>query len=257
MKIIIFGSNSDFIKAAIPYLIEQNHELICLQRKNKDNSENVTHIKFDILKDSFEKLIKKNSRLFENWDLLIIAVGDLKPVGKFKDTKINNIMHSINLNLLKQIELIHFFININKNRTKTILTFAGSGTNGVANNYLSYALSKVALIKFTELLASEEKKIRLVSLGIGWFKSKLHNATLRNRLKSGKNYRNTILNIKKVNNSEKIKLFIKFLDWIRKTNPKNFNGKNFSLVDDTKIYINKDIPFKLNESSYFKLRTRK
>ena len=49
MKIIILGLNSDFIKATIPFLIEQNQELICLQRKNKDNSENVTYIKFDIL----------------------------------------------------------------------------------------------------------------------------------------------------------------------------------------------------------------
>ncbi len=178
------------------------------------------------------------------------------PIGKYLDIKFSKIKKSLDTNFLKQIEFIHILLNLENNKNKTIITFAGSGTNGTADNIMSYSLSKVSLIKFTELINSEIKQLKIVSLGPGWYKSKLHNSTLQNKIQSGKNYDKTIINLKRADNIVKAELIFKFINWVLKKPINVVSGRNFSIQDDMKYFIeNKNLKV-FKSKSFFKLRTR-
>ena len=178
------------------------------------------------------------------------------PIGKFFNIKFSDIRKSLDTNFIKQIEFIHSLVNLEKSKNKTIITFAGSGTNGTADNFLSYSLSKVSLIKFTELISSESKQLKIVSLGPGWYKSKLHKSTIYNKIQSGKNYDKTVSNLKIVDNKLKSELIFKFINWVLKKPKDVVSGRNFSIQDDMKFYIENKNLDSFKSKSFFKLRTR-
>lgn len=258
MKIIFLGSNSEIAKDLIScYENQKKNEFLLFQRKipNKIFPKK-KYIELDLLKDDLTKVIKKNKKNLINWKLLIISVGDLMPIGNFLNINFSKIKKSLDTNFLKQIEFIHALLKLESNKNKTIITFAGSGTNGTADNYLSYSLSKVSLIKFTELIDSEIKQLKIVSLGPGWYKSKLHRSTKNNKVKSGKNYDNTLFNLKKVNNKYKSELMYKFINWVMKKPKSLVSGRNFSIQDDMKFFIENKNLILFKSKSFFKLRTR-
>ena len=74
----------------------------------------------------------------------------------------------------------------NNKKKRKILFFAGGGTNNAVKYYSSYTLSKILLIKFAELLDYEEK-IDISILGPGWINTKIHEATLKSKIKKFKN----------------------------------------------------------------------
>ena len=151
------------------------------------------------------------------------------PIGKYLDIRFSQIKKSLDINFIKQIEFIHNLLNLFNNKNKTIITFAGSGTNSTADNFLTYSLAKVSLIKFTELLDSEISDLKIVSLGPGWYKSKLHKSTLANKHLSADNYNKTLINLKKVDNKVQSQLIFKFINWVLKK-PKNIvSGRNFKV----------------------------
>ena len=258
MKIIFLGSNSEIAKDLISkYDKYDKNEFVLFQRKIPNKPfEKKKYIKFDLLKDNISQVLKKNKKELFGWNLLIIFIGDLMPIGKYLDIKFQKIKNSIDLNFIKQIEFIHSLLNLDPNKNKTIITFAGSGTNGTADNFLSYSLSKVSLIKFTELIDSEINKLKIVSLGPGWYKSKLHKSTLKNKLLSGQNFHKTKSSLKKIDNNSKAELIIKFINWIL-TKPKNVvSGRNFSIQDDMSFFIENQNLNLFESKSFFKLRTR-
>ena len=258
MKIIFLGSNSEIAKDLISkFELDKKNYLLLFQRKiPKKNFKNKKYIKFDLLKDNIKGVIRKNRNYLYNWDILIISIGNLMPIGKYLDIRFSQIKKSLDINFIKQIEFIHNLLNLFKNKNKTIITFAGSGTNSTADNFLTYSLAKVSLIKFTELLDSEISDLKIVSLGPGWYKSKLHKSTLANKHLSADNYNKTLINLKKVDNKVQSQLIFKFINWVLKK-PKNIvSGRNFSIKDDKKFYEdNKDLAI-FKSKSFFKLRTR-
>tara|TARA_B100000965_G_C19602476_1_gene763622 strand:+ start:8292 stop:9068 length:777 start_codon:yes stop_codon:yes gene_type:complete len=258
MKIILLGSNSEIAKDLIAkYENDKKNEFVLFQRViPKKLIPKKKYIKLDLQKDDLKKVINKNKKNLLKWSLLIISVGDLMPIGKYLDIKFSKIKKSLDTNFLKQIEFIHILLNLENNKNKTIITFAGSGTNGTADNIMSYSLSKVSLIKFTELINSEIKQLKIVSLGPGWYKSKLHNSTLQNKIQSGKNYDKTIINLKRADNIVKAELIFKFINWVLKKPINVVSGRNFSIQDDMKYFIeNKNLKV-FKSKSFFKLRTR-
>ena len=116
--------------------------------------------------------------------------------------------------------------------------FSGSGTNGPKNNYSAYTLSKILLIKFVELLDSEEKKVIAGILGPGFIKTKIHK---NKKIKTSKNEIN------------KMKKIVNFIYWFF-SQPKNIvGGRNFSLVSD-KLESKRIIKLLKSNKDNFKLR---
>ncbi len=51
---------------------------------------------------------------------------------------------------------------------------AGGGTNNPFTNYSAYCVAKIALIKMTELLDDEEKKLNIFIIGPGFVRTRIH-----------------------------------------------------------------------------------
>ena len=179
---------------------------------------------------------KKNIDIFckrlkhKKINLIISCVGTLEPVGKFTKVNFNKWSESVMINSINQIRCI---LNIIKKHDKLIkiILFAGGGTNNATKNYSAYTLSKIMLIKFTELINFEEKNISCTIIGPGWVNTKIHKATFENKNLSGKNYFNTkkMLNSNNVTPLHKV---VQCVSWILNQKKNIVGGKNISLVHD-------------------------
>ena len=188
-------------------------------------------------------------------DLVILSVGQLSPIGSFPHIDFETWISSVEVNFLNQVfliqELLKNLISLEYFGTK-FLTFAGSGTNSAPINFSAYTLSKVALIKATELLAAEYANYYFLSLGTGWMKSAIHDQTIAAGPNAGAAYFETIRRLKEgdFGNPE---LFREFLDWYISTSDIRVSGRNLALQGDN--WKDADFLGKLTTSpSAFKLR---
>lgn len=182
---------------------------------------------------------------------IIMAVGDQNPIGKFQKINFDNFEKSLKINFINQIRFLNNILKKKKNNKFNILLFAGGGTNNATENYMAYTLSKIALIKFCELLAFENRNVKISILGPGWVKTKIHSATLKQKKNSGKNFYKTKENFSK-NNFYPIEKVVDCCNWLLKEKKQIVNGRNFSAVFDP--WESKKIKNIKNNPNNFKLR---
>ena len=161
---------------------------------------------------------------------LLSAVGTQEPVGKLVNVDFDKWEKSIIINAINQIRSIVEIYKKNKNKLKVVL-FAGGGTNNATESYSAYTLAKIMLIKFAELVSFEEKNICCSILGPGWVKTKIHEATLKNKKAANKNWNRTI---KKLNSKECVPMYkvIECVEWMFQQEKNVIGGRNISLVYD-------------------------
>lgn len=170
----------------------------------------------------------------QNWDFILYATGSQSPVGLFENIDINQWISSIELNFLNQMRLLHHLLPLRNPKTaeKSVLFFAGGGTNNSVNHYSAYTLSKIALIKSCELLDSEIQDVKFSIIGPGWVKTKIHNATIQAGEKwAGANFEKTK---KKIGSNECVPIIdvIHSCEWLLSQPKKIVGGRNFSTVFD-------------------------
>ena len=177
--------------------------------------------------------LKKES---SSWDVLIMAPGDLEPVGDFQEVDFDKWEQGIQVNLLRQLRILHKLLPWRKRNTQltepAVLFFAGGGTNNAVQHYSSYTLSKIALTKMCELLDAEMPDTRFVIVGPGCVKTKIHEPTLRGGEKvAGANYQRTV---DRLNNNEctPMEQVVECCSWLVTTSCKGVRGRNFSVVSD-------------------------
>jgi len=200
-------------------------------------------------KDNIDKFCKKiSTKKIIN---IISAVGSQNPVGSFERVNFDNWSESIFINAINQIRCI---VNLVKNKKKLIkvILFAGGGTNNATKNYSAYTLSKIMLIKFSELIDFEMKNVSCSIIGPGWVKTKIHEATLRNKSRAGKNFKTTKDQLNSLN-CVPIKKVVECVDWALSQSKKVISGRNISIVHDD--WGNKKlVDLLLRDKNIYKLR---
>lgn len=170
--------------------------------------------------------------VYGDWDVLILAIGVLDPIGAFKSSNFEQWQSSFSINFLGQMRFIQ---NLLKNSSDTadhlVLTFAGGGTNGPTPNFSSYTLAKIALIKAMELLASEIPTSKFISLGTGWMDTPIHTQTLKAGPSAGDSYFETLKRLES-NDFGRSSDLLNFLDWVFSADKEITSGRNFSLQGD-------------------------
>ena len=121
-----------------------------------------------------------------NWDVFIIALGTMKPIGKFFEVNIFGYWNCVHSNIIVPLEILRKNYK-NRNPDSTVVFFAGNNPNSVMPNYSAYTASKIMLTKMAECLDKEEDT-KFVILGPGKVKTKIQNQTLKAREKAGENY---------------------------------------------------------------------
>jgi NADP-dependent 3-hydroxy acid dehydrogenase YdfG len=217
----------------------------------------VTLVKCDLSSNkSINKAIMKLKKL-GTWDVITLAAGTQKPVGLFEEIDFQEWRQSINENFLGQFEILHGILSLRNKVTlnSTVICFAGGGTNNATTHYSSYTVSKIASIKFCELLDAEILDTKFTILGPGWIKTKIHNETLKAGVKAGENFLKTKLKIEN-NDMESMQNVVDCINWVIQTPKSIVSGRNFSVVHDPwrEIHLGE---YLLNNINAYKLRRYK
>jgi len=105
-----------------------------------------------------QKLIKKTLKKFSQIDILVNAAAIYGPIGPFVINNMNKWREAININLIGTVlccrAVLPFMI---KRKAGKIINFSGGGAVSPRPNFSSYAVSKAAIVRFTETLAEELK----------------------------------------------------------------------------------------------------
>jgi short-subunit dehydrogenase len=143
-----------------------------------------------------------------------------------------------------------------KKDEKSVLFFAGGGTNSATNYYSAYTLSKIALIKACELLDSEINDVKFSVIGPGWVKTKIHQATLE--CKESWAVQTVEKTARKMLSDDCISMdaVIHSFEWVLEQSKKIVGGRNFSTASD--CWGNEQLSKMLeSDQSMYKLRRHK
>jgi len=186
--------------------------------------------------DSVESACCSLTMLCSSWDILVIAPGNLEPIGDFQNVDFDSWEAGLQINLLRQLRILHRLLPYRNLQAQfaepCVLFFAGGGTNNAVLHYSSYTLSKIALTKMCELLDAEIPDTRFVIVGPGCVNTKIHEPTLRLGTKAaGLNYQRTV---ERLNNNEctPMKEVVECCTWLATTSCKGVRGRNFSVASD-------------------------
>jgi short-subunit dehydrogenase len=179
-------------------------------------------------KENVDNFCKKISK--KELKNIISAVGSQNPIGRLNRVNLDDWTNSIFVNAINQIRCIIKLIKNKKKQIKIVL-FAGGGTNNATKNYSAYTLSKIMLIKFTELIDFELKNVCCSIIGPGWVKTKIHQATLNNKINAEQNYTRTRDQLKSFNCVPIFKV-VECVNWVLKQKKSVISGRNISLVYD-------------------------
>ena len=169
------------------------------------------------------------------WDILIFCPAIMTPIGKFFDINFGEWENTLRMNTTQQLRILHKLFKSRK-KNSIVIFFAGSGTNSAPVEYSAYCLSKIMLIKMTELLAAETPDTRFVIIGPGWVKTKIHNQHPKSKKKAVEYF--------KKNRGTSFDQIFNFIQDISSFPIKLVNGKNFSVYDKinlSKLNLNNDL----------------
>lgn len=206
-------------------------------------------------KESVKEAIAELRHLCPSWDVLVLAAGNLEPVGLFEEVDFDAWETGIQINLLAGLRFLHGLLPYRNQggEAPSVLLFAGGGSNGAVLNYSSYTLSKIALTKMCELLDAEIPDVRFTIIGPGWVKTKIHEATLMaGAHAAGKNYEQTL---HKLGSDEWTPMedVINCCNWLITTPTRSISGRNVSVVYDA--WGSKELESALEKDTHlYKLR---
>jgi len=182
---------------------------------------------------SVSEAVKKYNDI-SDWDSLIMGAGDQNPIGLFGEVPFGEWSDSLQVNFVGHMQFLHGLMRIKKanNKIRSVVFFAGGGTNNATERYSAYTVSKIASIKICELLDFEYRDYKFTSVGPGWVKSKIHFATVHAKERAGSNYQKTLA-MQKEGFESPVSRVVECCNWILEAEKDVVGGRNFSVVHDS------------------------
>jgi NAD(P)-dependent dehydrogenase (short-subunit alcohol dehydrogenase family) len=105
---------------------------------------------------SVERTVRKATRKLGGLDILVNCAGIQRPIGKFIEVDLSAWEHNLQVNLLGSVYCCRAVIPVFRERGGgVIVNFSGGGATSSRANFSAYAVSKAAVVRFTEVLAEE------------------------------------------------------------------------------------------------------
>ncbi|TRZ83055.1 SDR family oxidoreductase [bacterium] len=136
-----------------------------------------------------KKAVNGITKKFKKIDILINAAGVYGPIGLLVDSDLDNWFNNIKINLLGTVNFCKAVLPLMiKNRGGRIVNFSGGGATFSRPHFSAYAVSKTAVVKFTETLADEVKKYNIYvnSIAPGAINTNMLKEVLQDRKGAGK-----------------------------------------------------------------------
>ncbi|MBI2623053.1 MAG: SDR family oxidoreductase [Candidatus Liptonbacteria bacterium] len=91
-------------------------------------------------------------------DVLVNCAGIQAPIGSFAATKLSDWEYNLRVNLFGTVHAAHAVLpSMVRRKEGVIVNFSGGGATGPRPNFSAYAVAKIGVVKFTEILAEELK----------------------------------------------------------------------------------------------------
>lgn len=113
---------------------------------------------------------------FTEWDLCLVAVGQVRPVGLWHEQIAEEWDSAVEANVLLPVRLLRHLWAMRRPNAY-VCFMAGSNPNAIMDGYSAYNTGKMALLKVVEQLDHESPDTMLFALGPGVTDTKIHNAT--------------------------------------------------------------------------------
>lgn len=112
------------------------------------------------------------------WDLCLIAIGVVAPVGHWRELDHGEFDGCIESNLLLPIRLLRKLWPSHK-PDASVCFMAGSNPQRIMPGYAPYNIGKMALLKAVEQIDAEETDVKVFALAPGYVRTKIHAASLK------------------------------------------------------------------------------
>ena len=113
---------------------------------------------------------------FTEWDMVLVALGQVKPVGLWHEQIAEEWESAVESNVLLPVRLLRHLWTMRRPNSY-VCFMAGSNPNAVMSGYSAYNCGKMALLKVVEQLDAESPDCTMFALGPGVTDTKIHNAT--------------------------------------------------------------------------------
>ena len=168
--------------------------------KDKTSNQFIITIKLDLSKlDIIKKVINKELNNINKIDILINCAAIQGPIGKSWENNFKEWQKTFNTNFYSTMILTNTILPFMlKFKTGNIINISGGGSTSSRPDFSSYAISKTAIVRYTEILADElsNTKIKVNSLAPGIMATNM----IKNVIKNKKN----ITNLKEFNTAKKV-----------------------------------------------------
>lgn len=234
---------------------------ISLKRKSfiKKKISQVRLIKYNFTNLKKLKLnLKKNKDVINKTEILIITTAEQGEIKNFFKQSIKKFYDTFYTNFFFYV-LLFKNINqfLNKKKKLLIILFSGGGSTSYRENFSSYSLTKICLVKLTEILSHEikNKNIRFNILSPGIIDSPMTKKILREKNKVSKK---EILKLKRNIKSSDINIYklYKTINFLNSKKGNKISGKLISSAWDDIVKYDKKTVNKLMNSDKFTLRRK-
>lgn len=118
-----------------------------------------------------------------DFDILVFANGTMEPIGEALNLSPKELLDNFQVNFFSVIDILAGIRNElgSGDKKRSVFFFSGGGTNSPNIGFAAYTLSKLALLKSTELFDSEYPHTQFVCLGPGWVKTSIHTQSIKSR----------------------------------------------------------------------------
>jgi NAD(P)-dependent dehydrogenase (short-subunit alcohol dehydrogenase family) len=261
-KVLIIGVTSG-IGEELARLFLKNNAMVSGTYRNKLDAETIDHeidsYCLDLAnRDSLEKLCADLKAINYQWDILIVSVATLEPIGSFLSVDFDEWKHSFDVNYFGQLELLHSLHKFHA-KNATVVFFTGGAPNGVLEKYSAYSVAKIGLTKMVEYLDHEDSNVKYTIIGPGWVNTKIHKQTLHANDKAGNNLERTEKFLDNESEGTPMLDIYNCIDWLVEKPKDLVGGRNFSVVWDDwgtrsgNTILNEQLE---NNTDLYKLRRR-
>lgn len=244
LKMVISGGGSGIGAEIAKTLSKEGHPVaICGRRENKligvaKTDKNIIYRVCDVSKEenvkSFMNFVKSK---FGYVDVVINCAGTFGSISRFDTdtTSSREWKKTFEINTFGTYLITKYFLPLLlKSDVKKIINFAGGGAFSPLPNYSAYAVSKAAVVRFSENIAVElsDMGVQVNCIAPGFVATELHDATLKaGRKKAGKSYDFTIKKLKE-GSGVPIKNVVKCVKFLISDESKGLTGKTISVSFD-------------------------
>lgn len=198
-------------------------------------TDNLNFIKADVsnnneVKEIFSLINKNNLELYA----LINMAALQAPIDFFDECDINEWTKNISINLIGVANMVYEFIIATKkyDYKKKIINFSGGGATSNRANFSAYAVSKIGVVKLTEILSSElsDFNIDINSVAPGSINTKMLDEVILAGHKAGEEYENSLLQIN--NGGDPVENIVNLCFYLLSSESDGISGKIISAIWD-------------------------